>query len=206
MKIVPILRTFLPWVGVKVLYVFFPTYAMVGGVFLSLILYPKRLQKGFVLEWATFVFFAMGALLTLFWNNLGFSEYMSQILLGFFIVISFGSLLIHKPFTMQYAKEGIDSAYWKSVLFLKTNQIMTALFGVIFSTIFIIDVFRYRHPGIVNGYLVWACALTLKIMLVRKFPAWYRTRYLRSRLHAAGLTQEVYSMSDPTIQALLQKK
>ena len=105
-------------------------------------------------------------------------QYFSFCMSLFFVAAAGISLLIGRPFTLQYAKLEMDSKVWDHPLFLRINQIMTGGLGIIFLGVFLVNLYRYFHPGILNGGLVWIIAILLKIVFVNRFPNWYKTRYL----------------------------
>jgi len=49
-------------------------------------------------------------------------------------LMAWGSLIAGNPFTYDYAKEDWDEAFWDDPIFVETNQIITAVWGGIFTT------------------------------------------------------------------------
>jgi putative sterol carrier protein len=47
--------------------------------------------------------------------------------------VAWGSLARRNPFTYEYAKEDWDPAFWTNPIFVETNQIITAVWGLIFT-------------------------------------------------------------------------
>jgi len=171
------LVTFLPWIISGVISAVFPTYAMIIGLICSL--FPAaKLKQGFLLEWGSVLFFFIGTFNAHFVGNSYLTQHFSFCMSLFFVAAAGISLLIGKPFTLQYAKLETDSKSWDHPLFLRINQIMTGGLGIIFLGVFLVNLYRYFHPGILNGRLVWIIAILLKIIFVYRFPNWYKTRYL----------------------------
>lgn len=171
------LGTFLPWIISGVISAVFPTYAMIVGLICSL--FPAaKLKKGFLLEWGSVLFFFIGTINAHIVGNSWLIQHFSFCMSLFFVAAAGISLLIGRPFTLQYAKLETDSKVWDHPLFLRINQIMTGGFGIIFLGVFLVNLYRYFHPGILNGWLVWIIAILLKIVFVNRFPNWYKTRYL----------------------------
>lgn len=180
MKFFNILTTFLPWIGYGILSSFSPGFAFIFAIVTSLTSYSK-LKKGFILEWGSLLFFIAGFInLTLF-KNMWFTDHKSLLFSLFFIAVVIFSLMINKPFTLQYAKLKIDKRYWDNPLFLRVNQIMTCVLGLIFLAVFMINLYKTSHPGIINGYLVWAIVLPIKIIFINRFPEWYKKRQLNKK-------------------------
>src|SRR3990167_3851604 len=171
------LVTFLPWIISGVISAVFPTYAMIIGLICSL--FPAaKLKQGFLLEWGSVLFFFIGTFNAHFVGNSYLTQHFSFCMSLFFVAAAGISLLIGKPFTLQYAKLETDSKSWDHPLFLRINQIITGGLGIIFLGVFLVNLYRYFHPGILNGRLVWIIAILLKIIFVYRFPNWYKTRYL----------------------------
>lgn len=171
------LGTFLPWIASGVISEIFPTYAMIIGLICSFFSVSK-LKQGFLLEWGAVLFFFIGIVNTHIIGNSWLIQHFSLLMSLFFVAAAGISLLIGRPFTMQYAKLETDSKVWDHPLFLRTNQIMTGGFGIIFLGVFFVNLYRYFYPGILNGWLVWIIAILLKIVFVNRFPNWYKTRCL----------------------------
>jgi hypothetical protein len=52
---------------------------------------------------------------------------------GGLTLISLLSLVIGRPFTLQYAKEQIPKQYWNTPLFIRTNQLITIVWTLAFA-------------------------------------------------------------------------
>jgi hypothetical protein len=192
MNPITILSNFLPWVAFGILNRIFPAYAMLCGIFICFFTYP-RLRKGFILEWGTLLFFIIGFLYEIVWKSPSFSQHMYLFSSFFPIMVAGFSLLINKPFTLQYAKLKMEKKYWDHPLFIKINKIMTALFCCIFVAVLCVNIFRHQHPGIINGHLVWIVAFTLEILLIKLFPLWYKARHFRKSYQKKELSHENFS-------------
>jgi hypothetical protein len=169
--------TFLPWLIYGIVSSIFPDYAMVVGLISSLFSY-SNLKKGCILEWASLLFFFIGTLNDLVIGSSWLSEHFALILSLFLLALAGISLTIGQPFTLQYAKLETDPMFWDHPLFLRINQIMTGGFGIIFLGLFLVSLYQYFHPGILNGWLIWPVAMLLKIVFIKRFPKWYKARYL----------------------------
>jgi hypothetical protein len=103
---------------------------------------------------------------------------MSLIVCGLFVGIAVVSLLVNRPYTMQYARLEVEKKYWSSPHFLRINQILTAGLGIIFLGMTLVNLYRSTHPGVVNGWVVWGVGLLLQFVFVDRFPNWYKKRYI----------------------------
>ncbi|WP_185921552.1 hypothetical protein [Streptomyces sp. WAC06614] len=129
-----------------------------------------------LLEIADVVFFAVlavvGALAsagTLRWLETYAGELASITL----AVIAFGSIAIGVPFTLQYAKEQVDPVYWNTPLFLRTNRVITAVWGLAFLVSAAAGAYGdlvLRDPD--NAWTSWIIPI-LAIVAALKFTARY---------------------------------
>lgn len=177
MKFLKTLSILLPWLIYAAASSIFPSYAMMVGLISCLFSYSK-LRKGFILEWGSLLLFFAGIISHVVGTQ-WLIQHLSILMSLFFIAAAGISLLIGRPFTMQYAKLEMDQKVWNHPLFLRINQIMTGIFGIIFLGVALVNLYRYFHPGILNGWIVWSIAILVKIALINKFPNWYKKRYLQ---------------------------
>jgi len=125
---------FIPWIFFALLYGNTHLSALIGsgGALLLMVLFDFReLAKLFILPWGSVLLF--GFLLI---NNL--HEFVALSTIGALRLINstlaaivIFSLLIGRPFTLQYAREEVDSKYWKNPNFIKINWILTSIWAVL---------------------------------------------------------------------------
>lgn len=171
------ISAFLPWITYSILAAFLPKLALPASILISLLSF-KKLFKGFILEWGNLIIFISAFITSVILDNYWILQNLSIIMSVFFFLVVTISLLSNKPFTMQYAKLQIDEKFWNSFLFLRINKIMTLILGLIFLIVTLINLYGHFHPNIINGWIVWSIALTLKILFIKHFPEWYKKRYL----------------------------
>ncbi|MFF5449171.1 hypothetical protein [Streptomyces sp. NPDC012888] len=88
-------------------------------------------------------------------------------------VIAFGSIAVGVPFTIQYAREQVDPAYWDTPAFLRTNRIITAAWGLAFLVAAVAGAFGdlvLRNPD--NLWTGWIIQI-FAIVAALKFTVWY---------------------------------
>lgn len=93
------------------------------------------------------------------------------------------SLALHRqgrPFTLPYAREQVDPAYWNSPRFLRTNYIITAVWAGAFAVILAADVAALLLPNLPSNV-----GFNANILAV--FGAGiFTTRYAKRASHAAA--------------------
>jgi putative sterol carrier protein len=127
---------FVPWILYWVLAgTGHTTAAILLGMGVSLAINGYRLAIGKVkiLDVVTLVFLAVSAFVTLVLGNDLLVFYGGVLSDATLALMAWGSLAAGNPFTYDYAKEDWDRAFWNDPIFVQTNQIITAVWGVIFS-------------------------------------------------------------------------
>ncbi|MFZ1039721.1 MAG: FAD-dependent oxidoreductase [Anaerolineales bacterium] len=110
--------------------------AILGGLIAAAALVTRRWFKRRdlkTMEIVTLGYFAVHAIVTLVLGSLFLKTYgpiaNSLVLAG----MAFGTLVMKKPFTYQYAKEDWDRSYWSDPAFIRINEIITSVWGWIFT-------------------------------------------------------------------------
>ncbi|MGW5687245.1 hypothetical protein [Nonomuraea sp. NPDC003754] len=136
-----------------------------------------------LLEVATVLFFAVTAMVggaasedTRRWLETYAGE-MSNIALT---LIAFGSMAARRPFTLQYAREKVDRAYWNSPVFLRTNYVITGVWGLAFLVAAIAGLFGdlvLRDPdNIWTGWIIQIAAIVGAVRFTQWYPDVVRAR------------------------------
>jgi hypothetical protein len=176
-KFLALFTTFLPWISFAALSSVYPSLSIPSAIFFSLFSWNKLL-KGFILDWCSLLFFIAVWIDVRFLHHVWLLDHMSIIVSIFLVAVSVFSLLIRKPFTMQYAKLEVKKEQWHSYHFLRINQLMTAGLGIIFFLMGIIAVYQFLHPDFINQWVIFGAAFLTQILFIRLFPRWYQKRYL----------------------------
>jgi len=181
-----IFKSFLPWILYSILYSNNPTQfkiAIGAAIGSSLLLDWKDLRAGFILTWCTLLYFAGLLIFVTLYHSVWLEKNMwlfSNLILA---TIAFLSILIKKPFTIQYAKQAVAEAYWNNPLFIEINNILTLIWGLIF---LFTALTNYLHSdalklhGIVY-FFVNNIGWVIGAYASKKFPDYWKKRAL-SRL------------------------
>ena len=84
------------------------------------------------------------------------------------------SLAIRKPFTLQYAREKVPTELWNSPEFLRTNDIITAVWAAAFAVMVAIDLAMLYVPALTTRMAIIVTILAL--YGAARFTAWYPER------------------------------
>jgi hypothetical protein len=177
-----IIQSFLPWI------LFFIIsghseqqldIAIIIAASTSIIFEFNWLKKGFILSWGTLIFFAFMFIAVILFRNQWVAGY-SWIFFNVALVsIAWISILIRKPFTIQYAKEQISPDQWQHPLFLKINYLLTATWGILFLIGIGLDLLRIYQPSF-NGLIyeiVSYIPSVFGIWFTTWFPQWWKEKY-----------------------------
>ncbi|MEU8502444.1 hypothetical protein ACIP46_39705 [Streptomyces lavendulae] len=129
-----------------------------------------------LLEVADVVFFAamavVGALAsagTLRWLE----TYAGEVANLTLTVIAFGSMAVGMPFTLQYAREQVDPSLWHSPAFLRTNYVITGVWGLAFLVAALAgaygDLVLHNPNNIWTGWIIQILAIVAAL----RFTVWY---------------------------------
>jgi len=144
------------------------------ALLIFIILAYNDLKNKYILSWLTCIFFML-IIFNAAYIHLSYIQYRTG---AFFYtiltIISYGSILIKKPFTLQYSKKYISAARWKHPIFLKINYILTFAWSLTFS----INLLIYcLSPNTSNSVYLRLTSLFLSITTMSFaaiFPDWYR--------------------------------
>jgi hypothetical protein len=132
-----------------------------------------------LLEYADVAYFAVLAVVVAFasegtrrWLELWGGETANIALLA----IVLGSIVIRKPFTLQYAREGTPEEYWHTPQFLRVNYQIAwawaAAFGIEAASGFYGDAVLENSNNIWTGWIIQ----TLPLIIAAQFTVWYPNR------------------------------
>ncbi|KOY59535.1 hypothetical protein ADK59_02605 [Streptomyces sp. XY332] len=101
-------------------------------------------------------------------------------------LIAFGSMAVRMPFTLQYAREQVDPAYWHTPTFLRTNYLITGVWGLAFLVAAVAgaygDLVLHNPNNIWTGWIIQILAIVAAL----RFTAWYPDVARARALRAAG--------------------
>ncbi|MFE3602467.1 hypothetical protein [Streptomyces sp. NPDC059142] len=96
------------------------------------------------------------------------------------VVIAFGSMALRSPFTLPYAREQVPRAHWGSPVFLRTNYLITGVWGAAFLVAAVAggyaDLVQHDPDNIWTGWIVQIAAIVVALRFTRWYPARVRAR------------------------------
>ena len=101
---------------------------LIVGLALSIALGFARINKGIIL-WASLAFFACAVTAVTVLHDMWTLRYMGVLANGTLAAVMWLTILIGKPFTLEYAREQAAPALWSSPAFMSTNNVISAVWA-----------------------------------------------------------------------------
>lgn len=93
--------------------------------------------------------------------------------LGLFLIVLV-SILLRRPFTLQYAREQVPREFWNSPEFVRTNYVITGVWAAAFAVMVLAEAAILYLPGMPKSLGVLVTVLA--IVGAMKFTGWYPER------------------------------
>ena len=173
-----ILVSFIPWIIYWVLCGFGSSLGIIiPFVFSVLLLWPQICRRSFNLMDLTSVFYFSLALLGTFAFNLD-AFLVNSGFLGYFVLflMSFFSLIIKQPYTLQVSKRDYPEIYWRDKSFLIVNHVITAVWAVIFLASAVMFLFLRFPLTVAFSNVLIAVGIAFSIVFPLKAPAYLASR------------------------------
>jgi hypothetical protein len=142
-----ILLGFAPFVVFALLLRFVPASLSLWGAALmsaSLVLHEKlRKRSTKILELGTFVLFVLLGIYTSFTHTASNIDAVRSVVDGGLLLIITLSLLVGRPFTLQYARERVPADIQTSLAFVQANYVITSLWAAAMTVTVVADLGMY---------------------------------------------------------------
>jgi hypothetical protein len=135
MSVFKLLLAFLPWISLLVIAhggMLRLKIGLVVALVLSVVMGVARLHRGVIL-WAGLTFFIFATLAVVAFDNMWTARHMGVLANGMLASSTWLTVVLKRPFTLEYAREHVDPSLWSDPLFMKTNVVLTSLWGSIFT-------------------------------------------------------------------------
>jgi all-trans-retinol 13,14-reductase len=170
---------FLPWIILAVLGNWWFELALALALAAAAVTTARQLLSRSlkILDTVTFAFFVFVAVGVIGFDWMILATYMTLLVNVTLMAIAWGSLLAGTPFTIQYAREQVSPKLWRSPVFIRINQIITAVWGLDFSLSALVSLYRHAtgDTSLVSQY-AWVLFSVGAAVFTVYFPDWYRAR------------------------------
>ena len=152
--------------------------ALVISFVISLIFGYRQLRSGFILQWGSVIFFAWCIVMVNYLQSVTIAKNMGIIDNGFLASIIWLTILVGKPFTLQYAREDLPKERWNDPGLVQSCRFMAIVWGLlmVFSTS--VSCFKVMRPGAYSE-IVYSSISIGTIMGGTLFTQFYK-KYKRS--------------------------
>lgn len=141
---------FLPWL----LFLFLSGHTLVSlerailvSLLAGLIFSFRELRKGFILSWGTLLFFIICTITVNFMKIMPIAKNMGILSNGFFACLIWGTILIGKPFPLQYAKADLPKEQWDSPALMRTCRFIAVVWAFLLTFSTLAAYFRILNPA-----------------------------------------------------------
>ena len=142
---------------------------------LSILMGVLKLHRGVIL-WVGLAFFSAASILVIGFQNIWTVRYMGVLANGALALGTWAGVVMRKPFTLDYARDHTDPALWDSPIFLRTNMIITSVWGGAFTCNALLAWLKMKQ--LFFSELAYELISYTLLMGVAVFTQWYPA-YLR---------------------------
>jgi hypothetical protein len=135
MAFVKLTGAFAPWLSFLLIAhgtMFRVKVGLAVALSLSVAMGIARLHRGIIL-WIGLVFFSYAMVAVVAFEDHWTLQHMGMLANGVLAAGSWLTVIVKRPFTLDYAKEHADRALWDNPVFLKTNYVVTSVWAAVFT-------------------------------------------------------------------------
>lgn len=185
-----LITSFLPWIAFSVfISILSPVYTCMLAIVIYIVTSRQALIQKFILDWASLIFFILlGLLLWKLPEKHWLVIHAGTISSYALAAIMWLSILIGKPFTLQYAKQSVPAAVTKLKIFIWINYWISIMWGVLLSISAILGTLYFYFPRIFSNPLVTVLQISIIILatkLTSIMPSWLKTLYYKKAIKNA---------------------
>lgn len=176
MKQIKIFSNFIPWIIFSIYEGQSAANTSQAGfvaAIITIILSRKQIKRFFILPLASLIFFIFTWINSSYINLPIIETYnllINNLALPSIILIS---IIIGKPFTIEYAREKTDQAYWQLPMFIKINYLLSIMWLIIITTMNLPNILiekRFLLDSMLINYAYIALCLGIALWLNKSLP------------------------------------
>ena len=182
MSFLKLLVAFAPWIAFLIIArdtLLRVEIGLVVALALGVLIWLLRLDRGSIM-WVGLLFFTAATVAVLGFHNLWTVMHLGVLANGALAVGAWATLLIGKPFTLDYARQNTDPVLWNNPVFIRTNVRITVAWAAVFTLNTALAWIRMEQVLLPQ----WACRTLSYAALVgaAAFTSWYARHVRRARL------------------------
>ena len=186
MSFVKLLLSFAPWIAFLIIArdtLHRVEIGLVAALILSVVMAVLKLHRGIIM-YVGLIFFTAATIAIIGFHNMWTIRHLGVLANGALAIGSWVTLLIDKPFTLEYARQHTDPAKWHDPVFIRVNELLTTVWAATFTvnTVIAWALMKHHLPE-------WLChtASYTALVAAAAFTSWYPV-HLRSRAARAQQT------------------
>lgn len=181
-ELIKFLLGFMPWI----LFLFLSGHALASlersiiiCLLASLIFGLQELRKGFILSWGTLIFFTSCAIALNLMNIISVAKYMGIISNGFLSSLIWVTILLGKPFTLQYARAELVKEQWNNPGIVRSCRFIAIVWALLLTFSTSVSLFRAFNPALYPDWVYFDISISI-ILAGIIFTSLYK-RYKRAQ-------------------------
>lgn len=186
MSFFKMLLVFAPWIAFLVIAngsLFRLKLGIVVAAILTVVMVVTRLHRGAIM-WVGIVFFSFVLVAVVLMDNMWTVRHMGILANGALAAGTWASVVLKRPFTLEYAREHTDPSLWRSPSFLRTNYILTLMWALTFTFNAALSWQRNSWP-VMPGWAYETSSYGL-LVLAMFVSTWY-PQFVRRRRQASSV-------------------
>lgn len=149
----------------------------------------NELRKGFILQWCTLLFFTACLVTINFMHLIYIAKSMGAISNGFLACVIFGTILVGKPFTLQYARADLPKERWDDPGLIRSCRFIAIVWAVLLAFSALISSLKILKPGLLPEWFYFDISI-LFILGGSVFTVLYKKFKRNQRLHNNSLPDD----------------
>lgn len=172
MSFVKLLLSFAPWIAFLIIARDTLTRVEIGlivALVLSGVMAGLKLHRG-VIMWVGLVFFTLATIAVLGFHSIWTVRHLGVLANGALAIGSWFTLVVRRPFTLEYARAHTDPAKWNDPVFIRVNVQLTAVWAAVFTVNTALAWVQMKHLA-----PEWVCHTASYAALIgaAAFTSWY---------------------------------
>jgi hypothetical protein len=183
LEIAKFILGFLPWI----LFLLLPTdgweplrRAVVICLAVSIIFTWKGLRKGFILQWGTLLFFLFCTISLYGFSWIWLAGHMGIIANSVLTGIIWITVIIGKPFTLQYARADLPREQWNDKQLVRGCRFIAVCWGILLLIPTVLSFFRFFFPIALSDAFYFYISLFCIIIGI-SYTTYYKSRKRKQR-------------------------
>jgi len=119
--------------------------AVIAASLVTIVMWVTKLHRGIIL-WVGVIFFSWALIAVFGIQHIWTIRHLGVLSNGMLAAGTILSILVRKPFTLEYAKQKTPSKYWDSPIFIRTNYIITGVWALVFLINMTLAYFKMGAP------------------------------------------------------------